>query len=65
VQYISNPSEEIKRLAVKQNGFMIQYISNPSEEVQKLALKQNKNVGLAYNIVRGNDILSHGMRVEK
>jgi hypothetical protein len=65
IKYISNPSEEIKRLAVKQNGFMIQYISNPSEEVQKLALKQNKNVGLAYNIVRGNDILSHGMRVEK
>jgi len=41
IQYIENPSEEIKKIAVAQNGFAIMYIKNPSEEIKKIAVTQN------------------------
>ncbi len=38
---VYNPSEEVKKLAVQQNGFAIQYIKDPSEDVCKLADQEN------------------------
>ena len=38
--YIKDPSEELQKLAVQQNGPAIFYIKDPSEEVQKLAVQQ-------------------------
>ena len=40
LQLIENPSEEIQKLAVQQDGYAIKYIKNPSEEVQKTAVNQ-------------------------
>jgi hypothetical protein len=42
-KHIDNPSEELKILAVGQNGSVIQFIKNPSEAVQLAAVKQNGN----------------------
>ena len=41
IQYIKNPSEEVKMAAVKQDGWAIQYIKNPSEAMQMTAVQQN------------------------
>ena len=41
IQYIKEPSEEVRRLAVQQNCLAIQYIKEPSEEVRRLAVQQN------------------------
>lgn len=41
IEYIENPSEEIKLMAVKGNGTSIRYINDPSEEVKLTAVKQN------------------------
>jgi len=40
IEYIKNPSEEIKLAAVKRNGYewVIKYINNPSEAVQLVAV---------------------------
>jgi hypothetical protein len=39
IQYIKNPSESIKAMAVKIAGTTIQYIDNPSPEIQMLAVE--------------------------
>jgi hypothetical protein len=49
IQYIKNPSEEIKLTAVKQNGLIIKYIKNPSEEIKSTAVEQN---GLAIQHIK-------------
>ncbi len=41
IQYIENPSEELKLEAIKQTGHAIQYIQNPSEELKLEAVKKN------------------------
>ena len=43
IQFVKEPSEELRRLAVQQNGYAIQYIKELSEEVQRLAVQQNGN----------------------
>ena len=42
IEYIKNPSEEVKLAAVKQNGCAIKYIENPSEKVQLAAVNQDR-----------------------
>lgn len=39
IEFIKEPSEELKLLAVKQNWYAIKYIKNPSEIVQLEAVK--------------------------
>ena len=46
IQFLENPSEELKQLAVSKNGDLISYIKNPSEEIQIIAVKQD-----AYHII--------------
>ena len=41
LQYLTNPSKKVQKLAVQQNPWAIEYIHDPSEEVQKLAVQQN------------------------
>ena len=41
IEYIKEPSEEVRRLAVQQYGYVIMYIKEPSEEVRRLAVQQN------------------------
>ena len=41
IQYIKEPSEEVRRLAVQQNGFAIMFVKEPTEEMCRLAVQQN------------------------
>ena len=41
IRNIDNPTEEMKLLAVKQNGNTIQHIQNPTDEMKWLAIKSN------------------------
>ena len=41
IQYIENPSEEVKLAAVKENGCAIKYIKNPSEAVKLAAINKH------------------------
>lgn len=41
-QYIKNPSEKIKAMAVKTAGTSIQYMDNPSPEIQMLAVENTQ-----------------------
>ena len=41
IQYIKNPSEQMKLAAVNHDGLAIQYIKNPSEQVQLAAVNDN------------------------
>ena len=50
IEYINNPREDIKTLAVKGKANCIAYINNPSEELQLQAVKENGfNVQNIYN----------------
>ncbi len=49
IQYIKNPSEEIKLEAVKKDGNVIRYIKYPSEEIQLAATRQD---GLAIQYIK-------------
>lgn len=40
IEYISNPSEEVKIAAIKENGFVINLIDNPSEKLQLLSVTE-------------------------
>ena len=37
IQFIKNPTEEMKWLAIKQDGEALQFIKNPTEEMKWLA----------------------------
>jgi hypothetical protein len=43
IKFIKNKTEEICKLAVKQNGYLLKYIDNElkTEEICKLAVQQN------------------------
>ena len=41
IRNIDDPTEEMKLLAVKRNGYAIRYIDNPTEEMKLLAVKSN------------------------
>ena len=44
IQFIDNPSEEMKQAAmVQEDPTSIQYIENPSEKIQLVAVKQYPN----------------------
>jgi len=43
IQYIINPTNNMKNIAINQNGLAIEFIANPSYELCKLAIAQNKN----------------------
>ena len=53
IQYIKNPTEEMKLEAVKQNGLAIKYINNPTEEMKLEAVKQN---GLAILYIKNPNL---------
>ena len=40
IQYIEEPTEEQKLIAVKQNGYAIRYIDSPSYELQRISVMQ-------------------------
>jgi len=39
IEYIENPSDEMKLAAVKQDGCAIKYIENPSDEIKLAAIE--------------------------
>ena len=41
IQYIENPSEKVKLIAVKENPLAINYISKPYESALTYATKKN------------------------
>ena len=41
ITFISNPTDEMKLLAIKKNGLLLEYIDNPTREMQELALDNN------------------------
>ncbi|MGL4798600.1 MAG: hypothetical protein ACRCWY_04235 [Cellulosilyticaceae bacterium] len=42
IKTIPNPTDEMKRLAVTNNGLTLQYIKNPTPEIERLALENNR-----------------------
>ena len=44
IEYIKNPSEEVKLAAVQKTGWAIEYIPNPSENVKLAAVSQDGHV---------------------
>ena len=41
LKYVENQTEEICKMAVKQNGFALEFVENQTEEICKMAVKQN------------------------
>lgn len=41
LQYVENQTEEISKLAVQQNGYMLQYVKEQTKELCELAVQRN------------------------
>ena len=41
IKTISNPTDEMKILAIKEDGLVLRYINNPTVEMQNLAIENN------------------------
>ena len=48
IEFIKNPSEEVKLEAVKGNPWLIGYIANPTEKVKKLVKEELRKIREQY-----------------